>query len=88
MIKVSYLDNEFSSSEAYEVFAWSVAVETYDFDSGLAQEIASLIYDLYIESVDINGVELVDYICENYDDLPNDYKEIKKRMYEDLLGAW
>ena len=88
MFKIKYLDYEFETKEPYEAFAWMVAVEMYDFDSGLAQEISSLVYDLYVESVDINGVELADFICENYHDLPDDYKEIKKEMYEKLLGAW
>lgn len=88
MIDIKVEHNDYKTNEPYKAFAWLVAVKEFNFEQGLAQEVADLIYELYITSDEVNGVELAYYICENYDELPNDFKEIKNKMYEQLLGTW
>jgi hypothetical protein len=85
-IKVSVNDGvTWSTDSPFKAFAFLTAVEHYDFDSGLAQEIADLCYDLYIgSSHNVNAIDLIDFICEQYDDLPDDYKEIKNLLFSYL----
>ena len=75
---VGNLDNQFESDSPLQVFAYLTAVKHYGFESGEAQEIAKLCFELYIDiNFDINAVALIDFVCEQYDDLPNDFNEIK-----------
>lgn len=86
MIKVSYLNEEYQTQTPFKSFVWLVAVKFFKIDSGLAREIADLVDDLYVDSYDVNGIALTDYICENYDDLPDDYNEIKEHLRLNLEG--
>lgn len=87
-IKVSFKGNEYETDSPFMVFAWLIAVGNFDIESGLAQEVAGLCLMLYLDVSDLSAVELIDYVCENYDDLPDDYKDIETQLKNDLLGAW
>jgi len=83
MFRLVYLENdsEFFTNSPYKLLAWSTAVEFYDYDSGTANDIAELCYELYTSFEDnVNGIDLIDFICEQYNDLPNDFKEIKNLL--------
>ena len=84
-ITIDELDAEFITDSPFKAFAYLTATEHYDIESGLAQEVAGLCYDLYVNSShNVNAVDLIDFICEQYDDLPNDYKEIKNLLFSYL----
>jgi len=85
-IKVSVNDGvTWSTDSPFKAFAYLTAIEFYDFDGDLAIEVANLCQDLYVgSSHNVNAVDLIDFICEQYDDLPNDYKEIKNLLFSYL----
>ncbi len=81
-ITIGELDAEFTTNSPFKAFAFLTAVQFYDFETGLAQEIAKLCDAVYCESHrPINGVDVIDYICENYEDLPNDFNDLCDMVY-------
>ena len=88
-ITIGDLDVEFTTDGPFKAFAFLKAVKHYDFDSGLAQEVAELCYDVYINRFSysnfINGVDVIDYICDNYDDLPDDFNDLCDVVYNGVI---
>jgi len=87
MFRLVYLENdsEFFTNSPFKLLAWAIAVEFYDYDSGTANDIAELCYELYISFEDnVNGMDLIDFICSDYEQLPNDYKAIKDLVIENI----
>jgi hypothetical protein len=81
-ITIEELDAEFTTDSPFKAFAYLTATEHYDFDSGLSQEIAELCYEVYInENKPLNALNVIDYICENYEDLPNDFNDLCDVVY-------
>jgi hypothetical protein len=78
-------DSEFITDSPYKLLAWSIAVEFYDYDSSTANKISELCFEFYISFLNnVNGIDLIDFICEQYDSLPNDFKEIKNLLVSHL----
>jgi len=81
-ITIGELDAEFNTDSPFKAFAYLTATEHYDFDSGLAQEVAELCYEVYInENKPLNALNVIDYICENYEELPNDFNDLCDVVY-------
>ena len=90
MIKINIGDSTFETENAFEGYAFMVALDVYGFEEGYAREIANLCYDL---NNDVNrhynaenGISLVDFICENYNELPNEYNEVLNIFMNDLTN--
>jgi hypothetical protein len=78
-------DSEFFTNSPFKLLAWSTAVEFYDYDSGTANDIAELCYKLYTSfDEDINAISLIDFICSDYEQIPDDYKDIKDLVIENI----
>lgn len=88
LIKISIDYEEYETHAPFKVMAWSMAVLEHGFEGGLASEISELCFSIYIDVDGVNALPLVNYICENYNDLSDDYKQIKNEVYENLLGVW
>ena len=73
-IKVDH--NEFETTSPFKAFAFLTALIHYGFEEGYAREIAELCFILYIDFDNVNAVDLIDYVCDNYNELPDDYNEI------------
>ena len=81
-IIIEDLDAEFETQSPFTAFAYITAIQFYDFETSLAQEVALLCNAVYCEThKPINGVDVIDYICENYNDLPNDFVELCDVVY-------
>jgi hypothetical protein len=81
-INIDDLKISFTTDTPLKAFAFLTAVEHYGFDSDLAEKIAQLSYDVYInENIPLNVINVIDYICENYDDLPSDFTELTDIVY-------
>lgn len=85
-LKIDY--EEYETHSPFKAMAWSMAVLEYGFEGGLASEISELCLMIYIDVDGINGVSLVNYVCEKYNDLPDDYKEIEIEIRQNLIGVW
>ncbi len=81
-ISVEGIDVDFITTSPFTAFAYITAIQFYDFEKDLAQEVALLCNAVYCEThKPINGVDVIDYICENYNDLPNDFVELCDVVY-------
>jgi len=77
----------FETDSPFEAFAFTSAVYNYNHDQDTAKQIARLCYDLYLESSDdTNGIDLIDFICSDYDNLPKDFTEVQKLVEENKEG--
>ena len=85
-LKIDY--EEYETHAPFKAMAWSMAVLEHGFECGLASEISELCFMIYIDVDGIDGVSLVNYVCENYNNLSDDYKQIKKNIFKNLLGVW
>ena len=77
MIEIKINDVFYETDSAYKGFAFMVAVDDYGVDSGLAQEIAELCFELHLDLSGVNEYSLIYAVLEHYDSLPDDYNEIK-----------
>ena len=67
-------------------YAYQVATDFYAFDDDKANEVAELSYSIYINSkVNLNGLDLVDFVCEEFDNLPSDFDELSNYVIESIL---
>lgn len=76
MIEVRVRDSFYEAGSPFQAFAFLTALELHGFEEGYAREIAELCYDLYNDFQYAHPIELIDYVCENYNELPNSYDEI------------
>ena len=77
MIEIKINDVFYETDSAYKGFVFMVAVQDYGINSGLAQEITELCFELYLDFEHVNEYALVFAVLEHYDSLPDDYNEIK-----------
>ena len=81
-ITIEKLGAEFETESPFTAFAYITAIQFYDFETSLAQEVAELCNAVYCETHrPINGVDVIDYICENYDSLPDDFNDLCDMVY-------
>ena len=90
MIKINIGDSTFETESAFQGYAFMVALDVYGFEEGYAREIATLCDEL---NIDINrhynnehGISLVDWVCDNYNELPNDYNKVLDIFMNDLTN--
>ena len=76
MIEIKVDHNAFETTSPFKAFAFLTALIHYDIEEGYANEIAELCHMLYVDFDNVNAVDLIDYVCDNYNDLPSDYNEI------------
>jgi hypothetical protein len=76
MIEIKVEHNTFETDSPFKAFTFLTALIHYDIEEGYANEIAELCHMLYIDFDSVNAVDLIDYVCEHYDSLPDDYNEI------------
>ena len=88
LIKLNIDYEEYETHAPFKAMAWSMAVLEHGFEGSLASEISELCFILYIDLDGVDGVSLVNYICEKYNDLNDDYKDIRNGVRQNLLGAW
>ena len=78
-IEIKINDVIYETDSAYKGFVFMVAVNDYGFENQfLAQEIAELCFELYLDLEKINEYALIYAVLEHYDSLPNDYNDIKE----------
>jgi hypothetical protein len=76
-IIIEELGAEFTTNSPLETYAFTTAVLDHNFDSGTAQELAKLSRLIYIDTnYNIAPVELIWYLCTEYNNLPNDYNDL------------
>ena len=77
---------EYETDSIFKSTAWLIAVGN-GFEGGLAQEVAELCFLIWldIDTPDISEFMIIDYVAENYDDLPDDYKEIKDMVLDHYI---
>lgn len=82
MIEIKVNDNYFETETPMKAYSYLVALVDYGFDEGHANEISELIR-LILDDGNwmfwdkcVNVVDLVHYVCENYNELPDDFDEI------------
>jgi hypothetical protein len=86
-VVIENLGVEFTTTSTFKSFAFIIAVFDYEFNEGLAIEVADLCYEVYANANDhINFVDIIDYICENYDNLPDDFKDLSEIVYEGVYS--
>ena len=78
MFEIKINDAFYETDSAYKGFVFMVAVNDYGVNSGLAQEIAELCFELYLDLEKINEYALIYAVLEHYDSLPDDFNEIKE----------
>ena len=76
MIEIKVDHNAFETTSPFKAFAFLTALIHYGIEEGYANEIAELCHMLYVDFDSVNGIDLIDYVCDNYNDLPDDYNEI------------
>jgi hypothetical protein len=76
VIEIKVEHNAFETDSPFKAFAFLTALIHYDIEDGYANEIAELCHMLYVDFDSVNGIYLIDYVCENINDLPSDYNEI------------
>ena len=78
MIEIKVDHNAFETTSPFKAFAFLTALIHHDIEEGYANEIAELCHMLidYVDVDSVNSIDLIDYVCENYNDLPNDYNDI------------
>ena len=84
MIEIKVEQNVFESDSPFKVFAFLTALIHYNIDEDYAKEIADLCHMLYIDFDNVNGIDLIDYVCENINDLPSDYNDVLNILEEAL----
>lgn len=77
-IEIKINDVIYETDSAYKGFAFMVAVNDYGVDQVLAQDIAELCFELYLDLEKINEYALIYAVLEHHDSLPNDYNDIKE----------
>ena len=77
MFEIKINDVIYETDSAYKGFVFMVAVNDYGVNEGLAQEIAELCFELYLDLEKINEYALIYAVLEHYDSLPDDFNEIK-----------
>jgi hypothetical protein len=81
-IIIEELGAEFETESPFTAFAYITAIQFYDFETSLAQEVALLCNAVYCETHrPINGVDVIDYICANFNDLPMDFNDLCDMVY-------
>jgi hypothetical protein len=86
-IIIEELGAEFETESPFTAFAYITAIQFYDFETSLAQEAALLCNAVYCETHrPINGVDVIDYICENFNDLPIDFNDLCDMVYNGVSG--
>ncbi len=81
-ITIEELGSEFTTDSPFTAFAYLTAVQFYNFETVLAQEIAELCEAVYVnENKPLNALNVIDYICENYENLPNDFNDLCDTVY-------
>jgi hypothetical protein len=85
-IKVSVNDGvTWSTDSPLKAFAYLTAIEFYGSDSDLAIKVANLCHDVYVsENKPLNAIDVIDYICENYHDLPDDFNDLCDVVYNGI----
>lgn len=86
MIKINIEDSTFETKRPYKAFAFMVALVHFGFEEGYAREIAELCYNLYVELDYGDGVDLIDWVCDNYNELPNDFIKVLDIFKNDLTN--
>ena len=84
MIEIKVDHNAFKTDSPFKVFAFLTALIHYDIEEDYAKEIAEVCHMLYVDFDSVNGVDLIDYVCDNFNELPNDYNDILNILEEAL----
>ena len=81
-VVIEELGAEFTTTSPFAAFAFLTATEHYSKETNFAEEIAKLCHGVYV-SIDspVDGVDVIDYICENYFDLPDDFNDLCDAVY-------
>jgi hypothetical protein len=84
-IIIEELGAEFETESPFTAFAYITAIQFYDFETSLAQEVAKLCEAVYVnENKPLNALNVIDYICENYEELPDDFNDLCDVVYNEV----
>jgi hypothetical protein len=84
-IKVSVNDGvTWSTDSPFKVFTYCIAIEFYEMEHDTAIKASELAFEVYMNLNTHNMGDVVDYICENFRELPDDFNLIVDKVHEDI----
>jgi hypothetical protein len=85
-IKVTVNDvYTWSTDSPFKAFSYCVAIEFYEMEPEMAVKASELAFDVYMKLHTHNMGDVVDYICDNYHELPEDFNDVVS-LCEDVLN--
>jgi len=87
IVSFGELDKGVTLENPVTALAYTTAVMFFNHDFETAKEIADFCANFYFESnYDISVMVLVDFVCENYLDFPNDYNQVTDIILEHIAN--
>ena len=84
-IKISINDGiTWSTDSPFKAFAYCVAIEFNQMEPDTAIKASELAFEVYMKLHTHNLGDVVDYICDNYHELPEDFNDIVNQVHEDI----